>query len=68
MSEPLPTCAKDLNCWAREARCAAPWRLRDGVPYCDTCGLFRMAVRDGLRASEMAARRPKLPTRAGVAW
>lgn len=29
----------------RERRCQEPYHWDDGVPYCDTCGLFRASVR-----------------------
>lgn len=28
----------------REASCREPWHWDDGVPYCDTCGLFRDTI------------------------
>lgn len=28
-----------------ESKCDQPWTINDGVPYCDTCGLFKSSVK-----------------------
>lgn len=46
-SNPKPNCAAVLfspEGAAREAACGEPYTWDDGVPYCDTCGLFRGSV------------------------
>ena len=53
---PIPNCAAVPVVAEREANCREPWHWDDGVPYCDTCGLFRDTIaRQGRRAATSKA-------------
>ena len=43
-TNPEPRCAAVPIVAEREANCREPWHWDDGVPYCDTCGMFRDTV------------------------
>ena len=43
-SAPSKACSEIPIVPEREAACQEPWHIDDGVPYCDTCGLFRDSV------------------------
>lgn len=39
-----PHCSSIPVDWRREAECRQGYHWDDGVPYCDTCGLYRGSV------------------------
>lgn len=35
----------DIQCNGETERsCTQPWHMDDGVPYCDTCGMYRNTI------------------------
>jgi hypothetical protein len=42
--ETTPNCAEIPIVAEREKQCREPYHWDDGVPYCDTCGLYRDTI------------------------
>jgi hypothetical protein len=40
----IRSCAEIPIVAEREAQCREPWHWDDGVPYCDSCGLYRDTI------------------------
>jgi hypothetical protein len=52
-AQTTPNCAALPIVAEREQRCREPYHWDDGVPYCDTCGMYRntIALQERLRSN-----------------